>query len=118
MSEVKESIVPEEERTEMPKTIESEMGVNYDPNIEKEIEVPNVLPEEVIETPKVVETEAEKTVSLDGLKKALEEKQKEVTLKQDDLKSKLEGLKKEQTKSNETMKAEDLLNKLNSMKEK
>lgn len=116
--EVKESIVPEEERTEMPKTIESEMGVNYDPNIEKEIEVPNVLPEEVIETPKVVETEAEKTVSLDGLKKALEEKQKEVTLKQDDLKSKLEGLKKEQTKSNETMKAEDLLNKLNSMKEK
>lgn len=116
--EVKESIVPEEERTEMPKTIESEMGVNYDPNIEKEIEVPNVLPEEVIETPKVVETEAEKTVSLDGLKKALEEKQKEVTLKQDDLKAKLEGLKREQTKSNETIKAEDLLNKLNSMKEK
>ena len=60
----------------------------------------------------------ESTVSLDGLKKALEEKQKEVTLKQDDLKAKLEGLKKEQPKSNDTMKAEDLLNKLNSMKEK
>ena len=56
-------------------------------------------------------------MSLDGLKKALEEKQKEVTIKQDDLKAKLEGLKQTQPKSNETIKAEDLLNKLNSMKE-
>lgn len=117
--DVKESIVPEEEKSEIPKTIEPE--ITNKEVLEKEIEIPAPASksiEDVVETPKVVESNIDTTVSLDNLKNALEEKQKEVSTKQDDLKAKLEGLKKEHPKSNETMKAEDLLNKLNSMKEK
>ena len=117
--DVKESIVPAEEKSiEKPKVEENNI---VEENVEEEIQVPEVKEEkttDIIETPKIAEPVTTATVSLDGLKKALEEKQKEVTLKQDDLKAKLEGLKKEQPKSNETIDAEDLLNKLNSMKEK
>lgn len=109
--DVKASIVPEEEKT----VVSTNDMLN-----KEEVEMPCITSskEEVVETPQVLETEIEKTVSLDGLKKALEEKQKEVSISQDDLKNKLNNLKKEETKSNETMKAEDLLNKLNSLKEK
>lgn len=72
------------------------------------------LKEETVEETK--EEEINKTTSLDDLKSALESKQKENLNKQDDLKSKLDNLKKE-NESKETMKAEDLLNKLNKMKE-
>lgn len=116
--DVKESIVPEKEKSEIPQIIEPE--ITNKEVLEKEIEIPVSASKSIeeVETPKVVESNIDATVSLDNLKKALEEKQKEVSTKQDDLKAKLEGLKKENTKSNETMKAEDLLNKLNSMKEK
>lgn len=109
--DVKESIVLEEEKT----VVSTNDMLN-----KEEAEMPCIASseEEVVETPQVLETEIEKTVSLDGLKKALEEKQKEVSISQDDLKNKLNNLKEEETKSNETMKAEDLLNKLNSLKEK
>lgn len=109
--DVKESIVPEEEKT----VVSTNDMLN-----KEEVEMPCIASseEEVVETPQVLETEIENTVSLDGLKKALEEKQKEVSISQDDLKNKLNNLKKEETKSNETIKAEDLLNKLNSLKEK
>lgn len=119
--EVKDNIVPEEEKSVETKNVEVQSVINEETSAvneasnEEEIELPKV--EEKIETPQVVEKKLENTVSLDGLKKALEEKQKEVTIKQDDLKAKLEGLKQTQPKSNETIKAEDLLNKLNSMKE-
>lgn len=119
--EVKDNIVPEEEKSVETKNVEVQSAINEETSAvneasnEEEIELPKV--EEKIETPQVVEKKLENTVSLDGLKKALEEKQKEVTIKQDDLKAKLEGLKQTQPKSNETIKAEDLLNKLNSMKE-
>ena len=119
--EVKDNIVPEEEKSVETKNVEVQSVISEETSAvnevsnEEEIELPKV--EEKIETPQVVEKKLENTVSLDGLKKALEEKQKEVTIKQDDLKAKLEGLKQTQPKSNETIKAEDLLNKLNSMKE-
>lgn len=119
--EVKDNIVPEEEKSVETKNVEVQSVISKETSAvneasnEEEIELPKV--EEKIETPQVVEKKLENTVSLDGLKKALEEKQKEVTIKQDDLKAKLEGLKQAQPKSNETIKAEDLLNKLNSMKE-
>ena len=119
--EVKDNIVPEDEKSVETKNVEVQSVINEETSAvneasnEEEIELPKV--EEKIETPQVVEKKLENTVSLDGLKKALEEKQKEVTIKQDDLKAKLEGLKQTQPKSNETIKAEDLLNKLNSMKE-
>lgn len=119
--EVKDNIVPEDEKSVESKNVEVQSVINEETSAvneasnEEEIELPKV--EEKIETPQVVEKKLENTVSLDGLKKALEEKQKEVTIKQDDLKAKLEGLKQTQPKSNETIKAEDLLNKLNSMKE-
>ena len=117
--DVKESILPEEEKSiEKPKVEENNI---VQENVGEEIQVQEVKEEKItdtIETPKIAEPVTTATVSLDGLKKALEEKQKEVTLKQDDLKAKLEDLKKEQPKSNETIDAEDLLNKLNSMKEK
>lgn len=116
--DVKESIVPEEEKSEISQIIEPE--ITNKEVMEKEIEIPTPASKSIeeVETPKVAESNIDATVSLDNLKKALEEKQKEVSIKQDDLKAKLEGLMKENTKSNETMKAEDLLNKLNSMKEK
>lgn len=109
--DVKKSIVPEEEKT----VVSTNDILN-----KEEIEMPCVVSnkEEVIETPKILETAVENTISLDGLKKALEEKQKDISISQDDLKTKLNNLKKEEIKSNETIKAEDLLNKLNSMKEK
>lgn len=119
--EVKDNIVPEDEKSVETKNVEVQSVISEETSAvneasnEEEIELPKV--EEKIETPQVVEKKLENTVSLDGLKKALEEKQKEVTIKQDDLKAKLEGLKQTQPKSNETIKAEDLLNKLNSMKE-
>ncbi len=119
--EVKDNIVPEEEKSVETKNVEVQSVISEETSVvnevsnKEEIELPKV--EEKIETPQVVEKKLENTVSLDGLKKALEEKQKEVTIKQDDLKAKLEGLKQTQPKSNETIKAEDLLNKLNSMKE-
>lgn len=119
--EVKDNIIPEEEKSVESENIQVQSVINEETSAvneasnEEEIELPKV--EEKIETPQVVEKKLENTVSLDGLKKALEEKQKEVTIKQDDLKAKLEGLKQTQPKSNETIKAEDLLNKLNSMKE-
>ena len=119
--EVKDNIVPEDEKSVETKNVEVQSVISEETSAvneasnEEEIELPKV--EEKIETPQVVEKKLENTVSLDGLKKALEEKQKEVTIKQDDLKAKLEGLKQAQPKSNETIKAEDLLNKLNSMKE-
>lgn len=50
--------------------------------------------------------------NLDDLKIAMEDKKKEVELKQDELKQKLFNLKNSKIKSEETKKAEDLLNKL------
>jgi len=64
----------------------------------------------------VIKDEPKETISgLDSLKKAIEDKKNEVNKKQDELAAKLAGLKKE-TKNDDVMKAEDLLNKLNSMK--
>ena len=103
--DVKESIIPEEE-----KTIKKEEISPIEPNIDI-VEPVKEKVEEVIKEDNKPATNN----SLDNLKKALEEKKKEVSLKQDDLKSKLESLKKEKKKSEETLKAEDLLNKLNSM---
>lgn len=116
--DVKESIVPEEEKSEISQIIEPE--ITNKEVMEKEIEIPTPASKSIeeVETQKVAESNIDVTVSLDNLKKALEEKQKEVSTKQDDLKAKLDVLKKEHPKSNETMKAEDLLNKLNSLKEK
>lgn len=103
---VVESIVPEEEKTPNVETVEQEEKVEEKPS------------EETVNEIQKEETSKETNNSLDNLKKALDEKKKEVELKQDDLKAKLESLKNEKTTSNETLKAEDLLNKLNNIKEK
>lgn len=132
--DIKVDIVPDDEKTIVKEEPKQE---------EKEIEEPNVLvetepiieevKEETVNTPIIPEidpvaidnkpTAADLTVNepkensvngLEDLKKAMEEKKKEVNLKQDELKSKLAGLKTE--KKEDVMKAEDLLNKLNSMK--
>ena len=108
---VVESIVPEDEKTTV--TIEQEEQIEEQvPKIKENTQELNQ-----IEIPTEAKSEEDNN-SLDNLKKALEEKKKEVELKQDDLKSKLESLKTEKTTSNETLKAEDLLNKLNNIKEK
>lgn len=104
---VLESIVPEEEKTIV--TVVQKEKIEEQATEVKE-------DNEALEIPKEIKTEANN--SLDNLKKALDEKKKEVELKQDDLKAKLESLKNEKTVSSESLNAEDLLNKLNSMKEK
>lgn len=103
--DVKESIVPDIEKTE--KKTEEPVKV------EEEIKVLNTdtIPEVKEESPKVEN-------SLDNLKIALEDKKREVNSKQDELKAKLASLKKENTVSKEALNADDLLNKLNEMKEK
>ena len=106
---VLENIVPEEEKT-LEKVIE-EVEVT-EPR--KETVEENTTVHEEKEELKPVETNS----SLDSLKKALEEKKNEVNMKQNELKAKLEGLKQQKTNSNETLKAEELLNKLNDFKEK
>lgn len=107
---VKESIIPEEEKTEekVAEPIEE-----TEPIVETVAETATVEPEQ-----KEVIVPEETNNSLDNLKKALEEKKKEVNLKQDELKAKLEGLKQPKITTDETVKAEELLNKLNDLKEK
>lgn len=107
---VKESIIPEEEKTEEKVTEPIE---ETEPIVETVAETATVEPEQ-----KEVIVPEETNNSLDNLKKALEEKKKEVNLKQDELKAKLEGLKQPKITTDETVKAEELLNKLNNLKEK
>ena len=104
--DVKENIVPEEE-----KTVEVEEKSND--SINEEVTVSLDETKEEIENKK-----EEPENSLDNLKKALEDKKKEVELKQDDLKAKLQGLKEEKKEKTDALNPEDLLNKLNELKEK
>lgn len=95
--DIKEEIVPIEE-----KTIEEEKSIEED-NLKLQDET------------KITKEKKENNLSnLDELKASLEKKKEEVNTKQDDLKSKLENLNNNKP-SNETLKAEDLLNKLNSL---
>lgn len=127
--DIKVDIVPEEEKTVVPdettelpiliqeqnedlvketKTLEIDPDILEGRETNQEVEVV----EEKVEEPEV---KTQDTLSnLDDLKKAMEMKKNSVSSKQDELKAKLAGLKPE--KKDDVMKAEDLLNKLNSMK--
>lgn len=113
---VMESIVPDSEKSDT--SVKSEKAVEI-PRTVSEVESKDISLEnkESIETPKTVEIKGN-TSSLDGLKRALEEKKKETNLKSDDLKAKLDELNAVKDNNSEAMKAEELLNKLNAMKEK
>lgn len=87
--EVKETIIPEEEKTIVKEEpVEESNEINSTGNNEAE------KGEESTDKEETKTEEQETNNSLDDLKKALEEKKKEVELKQDDLKAKLESLKK------------------------
>lgn len=106
---VKESIIPDEEKTEEKVVEEPEITVPIAETVDENVTVQEEKDEAIQE---------DTNNSLDNLKKALEEKKKEVNLKQDELKAKLEGLKQPKITTDETVKAEELLNKLNDLKEK
>ena len=127
--DIKVDIVPEEEKTvvpdettELPILIQEEKEdvvketkpLEIDPDILEGRET-NQEVEVVEEKVEESEVKTQDTLSnLDDLKKAMEMKKNSVSSKQDELKAKLAGLKPE--KKDDVMKAEDLLNKLNSMK--
>ena len=127
--DIKVDIVPEEEKTvvpdettELPILIQEQKEdvaketkpLEIDPDILEGRET-NQEVEVVEEKVEESEVKTQDTLSnLDDLKKAMEMKKNSVSSKQDELKAKLAGLKPE--KKDDVMKAEDLLNKLNSMK--
>ena len=94
----------------------AEVGENVVVKDVEEIKIEPPITEENKEI--VVSEESTSSLSsLDALKSKLEEKQKETVIKQDDLKEKLANLKKDDKKE-EIINPEDLLKKLNAMKEK
>ena len=127
--DIKVDIVPEEEKTVVPDettelpiliqeqkedVVKETKPLEIDPDILEGRET-NQEVEVVEEKVEESEVKTQDTLSnLDDLKKAMEMKKNSVSSKQDELKAKLAGLKPE--KKDDVMKAEDLLNKLNSMK--
>ena len=114
---IKEDIVPEEEKTKEPvKNISLD---NLEENLNKveepakeEIEMPSIIKNDGDESHQEEKVNENK---LEDLKASLNKKREETEKKEEDLKSKLDALKQE-NKKDEVMKPEDLLNKLNSLK--